>query len=737
MTTTKPVYSPIERAMRQAGGVEALRRLSSQEKARLYYRWVQWARPSQLPPPGDWVTWLILAGRGEGKTRRGSETIRLWLPEMQTGQIALVGRTPADVRDVMIEGESGLMRVFPSNERPLYEPSKRRVTFHNGAIATVFSSENPDQLRGPSHERAWVDELATFKSVAAWDNLQLSLRLGRPKQIVTTTPRPVRTIRELVEDAESGSGRTVLTRGTSYDNRSNLASNFFEQIIRRYEGTRLGQQELEGKLLDDVEGALWQRALINYAPAPDLVRVVVGVDPSVSDGQNAAECGIVVAGAGVDGNYYILEDGSIRASPNVWANRVVGMFSRWPVDRVIAEENQGGTMVKLTLQTVDPNVPYRGVHASVGKQARAEPIAALYEQGRVFHTKPFEDLEDQLVSWVPGEGESPDRLDACLVAGTLVATDNGELAIEHIRPGQRVRTRNGYEPVLWAGMTSHMAPVYKVEFSDGRVLIGTENHPIWVKAVCGFKPLNALVWGDIIDTCETRYTSTESPTGGVKVGVITQPHEVLAKKTSIGKSGGQPTGPFPKAASFTMWTIIRRIMTSPIYNLCLDTNMRLSTLENVMRPVRHGLTRFVHSRRFGMPLGRVVNGIRTMQNNLGPRLRRWIWDSANHVAKAFRVISLTNGFAAKPAHGGLLMEPSGIPCRFHVQSVVLSSDRVNIEPNPKHAPVFVVRVSAIGEAPVYNLQVDGLPEFYANGILTHNCVWALYELAMRPAWTVI
>ena len=233
-----------------------------------------------------------MAGRGFGKTRTGSEWVRQRVHE-GAQRIALVGRTPGDVRDVMVEGESGILNVFPESEKPLYEPSKRRITFHTGAIATVYSSENPDQLRGPQHDAAYCDELATFKTSEAWDNLQLGLRLGNPRQIVTTTPRPVSVLRDLIAQPD-----TVITRGTTYENRSNLADAFFRQVIRRYEGTHLGQQELQGLLLDAVPGALWSREMLHYKEPPDLVRVVVGVDPSISEADNAAECGIVVAGEG-------------------------------------------------------------------------------------------------------------------------------------------------------------------------------------------------------------------------------------------------------------------------------------------------------------------------------------------------------------------------------------------------------------------------------------------------------
>ena len=408
--------SLLEKAVKSAGADAVLGALSELEKAALRYLWPVHARENQLPPPGDWLTWLIMAGRGFGKTRTGAEWIRHRVESGEAKRIALVGRTPRDARDTMIEGESGILAVFPPTQRPDYEPSKRRITFHTGAVASVFSSETPDELRGPQYDTAWVDELGTFKHPEAFDNLQLGLRLGRPRQIVTTTPRPVRTIRDLLADSDA-----VVTTGTSYENRANLAPAFFQQVIRRYEGTRRGQQEIMGLLLEDVPGALWQRSMIKYKAAPEMERIVVGIDPSVSDSEDAARCGIVAVGKGTDDLYYVLADRSLRASPDRWAHEAISLFHELKADRIIAEVNQGGKMVELTLRTIDPQIPYSAVHASVGKKARAEPVSALYEQNRVFHVEPFPDLEDQMTTWVSEDGPSPDNMDAMVWALTELA----------------------------------------------------------------------------------------------------------------------------------------------------------------------------------------------------------------------------------------------------------------------------------------------------------------------------
>jgi len=370
--------------------------------------WEQIARPNQLAPPGDWRTWLILAGRGWGKTLCGAEWVRQQV-YLGKRRIALVAPTAADARDVMVEGESGLLHVFPPRERPVYEPSKRRVTFTNGAIATTYSADEPERLRGPQHDAAWCDEIATWRRPEAWDMLMFGLRLGDdPRCVATTTPKPIRLVRQLAAEAT-----TVLTRGSTYENRANLAPAFMEQIIARYEGTRLSRQEIMGEMLDDVPGALWQRAMFDERrAAPDLIRVVVGVDPAASSGEESDETGIIVAGKGADGMYYVLEDRSCRLSPDGWANRVIAAYDTHRADRVVAEVNNGGEMITQVLRTVRATLPITTVHASRGKATRAEPIAALYEQGKVWHTRPFDELEDQLCNWTPDSGESPDRLDA-------------------------------------------------------------------------------------------------------------------------------------------------------------------------------------------------------------------------------------------------------------------------------------------------------------------------------------
>lgn len=404
--------------------------LSDRDAALLLHDWPLWARAKQLPPEGDWRVWLILAGRGFGKTRTGAEWVRALAETGRAGRIALVGETAGDARDVMVEGESGLLACCPPWGRPLYEPSKRRVTWANGAMATCFSADDPDQLRGPQFDAAWADEIAKWRYEAAWDNLMLGLRLGvDPRCVATTTPKPRAWLSRLMADP-----RTVLTRGGTRENATNLAPAFLDQILARYDGTRLGRQEIEGEYLVDVPGALWTRALIEAArvPAaavPELQRVVVAVDPAVTSGAEADETGIVVAGRDAGTGFWVLEDLTGRLSPDLWARRVADAFARVRADTVVCEVNQGGDLVAATLRTVDPTLPVRSVRATRGKRLRAEPVAALYEQGRVRHAGAFDALEDQMTRFTGAPGDaSPDRLDALVWALTDLMAGPGPAA---------------------------------------------------------------------------------------------------------------------------------------------------------------------------------------------------------------------------------------------------------------------------------------------------------------------
>ncbi len=395
--------------------------LSARQRRELNERWQQWAHDGQNPDDGDWRIWLIMAGRGYGKTRAGSEWISRLARADESLRFALVGATVDDVRKVMVEGESGLISVAHTGEHVEWNVTKGEVTFPSGAVAHVYSAESFEKLRGPEHHHAWCDELGKWNNAdACWDNLMLGLRLGeKPRVLVTTTPRSISLLRRLTMQ------QGVELRGGRTDQNHNLPHDFVATVTALYEGTRLGRQELGGELIEDVEGALWSRDLIErqrVPSVPDMKRIVIGVDPPIS--ANGDACGILAVGLGDDGKAYVLADHSVTgASPECWARAVAGAVEAWGADRVIAEDNQGGNMVESTLRAADLAMPVKRVHASRGKSARAEPVAALYEANRAFHVGAFPDLEDQMCGLVvgggyEGPGRSPDRADALVWAMT-------------------------------------------------------------------------------------------------------------------------------------------------------------------------------------------------------------------------------------------------------------------------------------------------------------------------------
>lgn len=326
--------------------------------------------------------------------------------------MALVGATADDVREIMVEGESGILAVSPDKFRPRWEPSNGKLTWPNGAIARCYTAEEPKRLRGPQHDRAWCDELAAWKYPRdTWDMLLFGLRLGTdPRVVVTTTPKPISLLREMAKDPS-----IVTTGGSTYENLDNLAGPFKRRVLSRYEGTTLGRQELHAELFDEMPGALWLRSNIDkhrVRVAPQLARLAVAIDPAVTSGPDSAETGIVWGGLGADGHIYICGDESMRDSPDQWARRAVSLYEEVKADRIVYETNQGGDLIPALMATISSDLPIEGVNASRGKHTRAEPVAALYEQGKVHHVRIFPELEDQLCNWVPGVGDSPDRLDA-------------------------------------------------------------------------------------------------------------------------------------------------------------------------------------------------------------------------------------------------------------------------------------------------------------------------------------
>ncbi|WP_095597129.1 DNA-packaging protein [Actibacterium pelagium] len=410
---------------------EFLKGLEESTLLALPYLFDFWALPHQLPPEGDWRTWVVMGGRGAGKTRAGAEWVRAEVEGSRpldigrSRRVALVGETIEQAREVMVFGDSGILACSPPDRRPKWEATRKRLVWPNGAVAQVFSAHEPESLRGPQFDAAWVDELAKWKRAEdAWDMLQFGLRLGpQPRQCVTTTPRNVDVLKTVL-----ASPSTVVTHAATEANRAYLAASFLDEVRSRYAGTRLGRQELEGVLLEDAEGALWTLAMIEamrIEAAPEMDRIVVAIDPPVTGGASADECGIIVAGVQMQGSpqewtSVVLEDASVQgASPQQWAEAAIAAMERHGADRLVAEVNQGGDLVETVLRQIDPLVPYRPVRASKGKVARAEPVAALYEQGRVSHVRGLGDLEDQMCRMTAqgyeGQG-SPDRVDALVWA---------------------------------------------------------------------------------------------------------------------------------------------------------------------------------------------------------------------------------------------------------------------------------------------------------------------------------
>lgn len=425
--------------------------MSAEELAAIEYAWRFWARPDQLAPPGDWRTWLILAGRGWGKTKTGAEWVRAEVESGRRRQLAIIGPTADAVRRVQVEGPSGIMATSPPDFRPSYEPSTRRIVWPNGAIAYTFSAEEPDRLRGPNLDGAWGDEITSWASPAdVWDMLQMALRLPGPKgdapQVcVTTTPKPLPILKAIL-----AAPSTVITRGRTLDNAANLDTSTLRYLTEKYGNTTLGRQELEAEILEDMEGAFWNWTMLDECRVttfPDFKRIVVAVDPSGSNNENSDEVGIIVAALGADGHGYVLGDASGKYTPEGWAQAAVACYRNFSADRIVCERNFGGAMAEATIRSVDPAASIRMVHASRGKAVRAEPVVALYEQRRVHHVGHFPGLEDQLCGWSPLYSKgSPDRLDALVWAFTdLMVTPHTSFAFGSVDINPpRNRSLEGY-----------------------------------------------------------------------------------------------------------------------------------------------------------------------------------------------------------------------------------------------------------------------------------------------------
>ena len=721
---------------------EFLSGLSPEEALALKHDWRFWARSSQLPPTGDgWDVWAIVAGRGFGKTRPAAEYLVSEAEKHPGWRICVIGQNPKEYRGVMVEGESGLVACSPPWFPADYQPSKSRVVWPNGSMAELFSAETPDALRGPQFHLAWPDEFAKYRQPqAVWDMLMLSLRLGaHPKCILTTTPLPIPVLRRILADA-----RTVVTGGSTFENAANLAPTFLQQIRRQYEGTRLGRQELFAEILEDTPGALWtldrlERNRVTAEQVPELTRIVIAVDPSgTADPETGAEAGIVAAGLGVDGHGYVLHDWSGHYTPGQWGALACRQFVGLRADRIIGERNYGGQMVahtiKMAAKDLGVTVAYKDVNASRGKQLRAEPVAALDEQGRVHLVGVWPDLEDQLVTWVPGM-KSPDRLDACLVGSTLVTTRRGQVPIADVTTADDVWTRAGYQRVLWAGRTHTAAPTVTVTFSDGRTLRGTADHPAWTEQR-GFIPLDTLVCGDRMITCSQSrklWCLKGFVTLASQAARISQRPAGVGSMTSIGRSGGRYMARFRRGITSIIATAIPTTTIRRTWNFSHRKSTAPVTLRNFVINAVNGLPRFALSPWPGIALQPAGPGIVNTGNSHGwgdaqERSRAHIaGDPPRNFTRHARESTIALAVAAAPWQTRNVDTSSG----FRAPSAAPSSGRTSTSIGPRRAPVFVVRSYVSAAAPVYNLTVANQPEFFANGVLVHNCVWAMTELMVK------
>ncbi len=642
--------------------------LTDQQAEAALYDWRGvWARPNQIIPPGNWRYWLLLAGRGFGKTRTGGETIREWARDPLPAPIHLVAPTAADIRGVMIEGPSGLLSCYPSGRAPLYEPSRRhKLTWPNGNVAYGFSADEPERLRGPQCCRFWADELAAWRFVGdAWDNLMFGFRIGDDlRGIITTTPKPIDAVKELCKNPA-----TYLTRASTYENRANLAQGFFDDIIRKYEGTRLGRQELLAEILEDVPGALWTAALIDASRIKlqeihwDLLtRVVVAIDPAVTASATSDETGIVVAALTRSQHVIILDDQSCRESPSGWAKRAIASYQRWQCDRIIGEVNNGGDLVAANIRAIDPLVPFRAVHASRGKKKRAEPVAALYEQ--------------------------------CVGRGSVIQTTRGVCPIENVRTGDYVWTRQGARRVQ-ASVFSGWRDTVRIRSQIGD-LVCTPDHRIFTKR--GWLRADALAPRDIIVAWDFA--------GNARLKFIKQlDSAVLAPPRPDGKPESRCASSWSSRACgifSRLMDIIERVGIKET-NFCIEQFIDPLTDQFLMAAMSTT----------GMGAGPITDPV-ILWRSVRQRIKQSIPGSPtaqssesgflNSSWRGGETVSQWLAFAKNAAES---LNPWQPVCDFVHRPATLDTGMLSVTSGPESA--------------VFDLQVEEAEEFFADGILVHNC----------------
>jgi phage terminase large subunit-like protein len=700
---------------------------------------------------------MFLVGRSmlpTHNTRSSAEWVRSEMESGRRRQLGIIGPTADAVRRIQVEGPSGILAVCPPWCRPSYEPSTRKIVWPNGSVAYTFSSEEPDRLRGPNFDAYWADEVTSWSNAAeTFDMIMMALRIPgpqghAPRGVVSTTPKNQALLKAIM-----AAPSTVITRAKTSDNATNLDASTLQYLNDKYGGSRLGRQELDAELLQDLEGALWSRDLLDACrvkrgDAPEMKRVVVAIDPPGASSKDSAECGIIVAGLGADRHGYVLADLSGRYSPEQWARRAVGAYHGYKADRIVAEKNFGGEMVESTIRSVDQSVAVRMVTASRGKQLRAEPVASWYEQHRVHHVGEFPALEDQMTGWCPTEpGPSPDRVDACIAQGSLVKTRRGEVPIEDVVVGDYALTRRGYRKVTATRMTSLQADVVLVGTPIGSIFATADHrfyvNGVWTRAdtiVCGDiatgwkKPLYPSI---LMDLSSSVSRIAQPGLGGFIIQPMSKAGVRKESASYTSRSGSMRTAwiAFLKDISSTTLTTIRSTIRPTISSVSTTASMVMSTptcsgpLNNWRIWPTYGHLPLCGTalRKAGLGTVRTASGhgmgLCSAHSAVSP-----VVSSSSRVTRARLSGSVPDGVTVGSLTGAI-----GIRLKSLVRSVRGLFGRTSTLSAPRLAQACVVRVSKSSERlPVYDLTVEGEHEFFANGLLVHNCVWACTSLMGGP-----
>lgn len=749
--------------------IDAVSTLSPKQQNEIRYDWSIWARHDQIPPQGDWNTFLALAGRGWGKTKAAAEWVR---EQVKRGhkRIAYVCATNSDIEKVFVKGESGILNCCWDGDKthkgvkigmPIWSPTKRAITWYQDGnpskkeIAQVqcFSAEEPDRLRGPQFSCAACDELCAWnRDEETWDMLAFTLRLGKhPQVFIATTPKPTKLIRKIMKDE-----KTLIVRGSTFDNTANLSDVFLEQIKRQYEGTRLGKQELYAEVLLESEGALWTADMIDACQieqeeVPDLVRIVVAVDPATTNNVESDSTGIIVAGVDINGIGYVLGDYTMKDLPEKWATKAVDLYHEFEASRLVYEKNQGGDMIPTLFRQVDENVPLRGVHASVAKIARAEPVSALYERGKVKHVRnpkngaSLTELEAQMTTYEPmGKHKSPDRYDACLAKGTLVHTKRGNKPIELVTTEDQVLTRDGYKPVIWSGKTRDQQKILDITLSNGYTVKATPEHPFYVKDY-GWVMASELVEGDALVSHEEieawnntrlKLSGTEKLIEDTQIAKISQSKGITPLRQGVVTRlctetfGSFITDPSQKDSTSTTKMETTSTTNHQILNVYLPKIMRKSTKRNFMIPALSTWTKSVFWPPSGTALQMVWSSIQNLVSNLGKIALKTTLVNVKLVEGTSCHSFLGQSIVQRGASTSMNTKDTRL--QQSAQSAEKTLSKTNTEKSLKPAPVYVVQISESKEkVDVYNLHVKDQHEFTACGVLTHNCVWALTDLMLK------